>query len=140
MKTRTLPALARLFDVASDPDGGDLAAAQLVLRKLERFARVYPIGRPAAALGEATLYLHRGRQRRAERVARYAFAEAIRLEMPAVALASLHHPAGPKDAAAWQALETMFVVRQNTWSEVLQLDHAEFQTHLPIVAFEGGQA
>jgi len=44
------------------------------------------------------------------------------------------------DAAAWQALETMFVVRQNTWSEVLQLDHAEFQTHLPIVAFEGGQA
>ncbi|MBZ7926957.1 AAA family ATPase [Ensifer adhaerens] len=140
MKTRTLPALARLFDVASDPDSGDPMAAQLVLRKLERFARVYPIGRPAAALGEATLHVHRGQQRRAERVARYAFAEAIRLEMPAVALASLHHPAGRKDVAAWQALETMFAVRQNTWSEVLQLHQAEPPTHVPIVAFEGGHA
>ncbi|MCY1499472.1 hypothetical protein D9M68_334900 [compost metagenome] len=140
MKTRTLPALARLFDVASDTEGGDPAAAQLVLRKLERFARVYPIGRPTAALGEATLYLHLGQQRRAERVARYAFAEAIQLEMPAVALASLRHPAGPRDAAAWQALETMFAVRQNTWGEVLQLDQAEFPPHVQVVAFEGGHA
>ena len=62
------------------------------------------------------------------------------LEMPAVALASLRHPAGPKDAAARQALETMFAVRQNTWGQVLQLDQPEFPPHVPVVAFEGGHA
>ncbi|MEI2297238.1 AAA family ATPase [Ensifer sp. MJa1] len=139
MKTRTLPALARLFDVASDPDAGDAAAARFVHAKLERFARVYPIGRPAAALGEASLHLRRGQQRRAERVAQYAFAEAIRLEMPAVALASLNHPAGPRDASARQAFETMFSLRQATWSEVLQLDQANSPPIVPIATSQGGR-
>ncbi|HEV7310103.1 AAA family ATPase [Ensifer sp.] len=140
MKTRTLPALVRLFDVASDPDGGDLNAAELVLRKLEKFARVYPIGRPAAALGEATLNLRRGRQRRAERVAQYAFAEAIRLEMPAMALAVLRHPAGPKDATAKQAFETMFSLRRATWCEVLPLDQADTSPEVPMARSHGGRA
>jgi class 3 adenylate cyclase len=140
MKTRTLPALARLFDVASDPAGGDLAAAQLVLGKLERFARVYPIGRPAAALGEATLNLRRGQKRRAERGAQYAFAEAIRLEMPAVALASLNHAAGPKDAASRQAFETMFSLRRAAWSEVLPFDQVDLQQHVPMARSQGGRA
>ncbi|KSV68341.1 hypothetical protein N182_33490 [Sinorhizobium sp. GL2] len=140
MKTRTLPALARLFDVASDPDGGDLLAAQLVLRKLERFARVYPIGRPVAALGEATLHLRRGQQRRAERVTQYALAEAIRLEMPAVALAALQHAAGPRDAEARQAFETMFSLRRATWCEVLPLGQTDQAPHVQFARSQGSRA
>lgn len=140
MKTRTLPALARLFDVASAPETGDPAAARFVLSKLERFARVYPIGRPAAALGEATLHLHHGRQRRAERVAQYAFAEALRLEMPAVALAALRHPAGPKDAASRQAFETMFSLRQSFWSEALAIDRSDLRPQTQPATVHRGRA
>lgn len=140
MKTRTLPALARLMDVASDPDAGNLPAARFVLGKLKRFSRVYPIGRPCTALGQASVYLGRGQKRRAERAAQYAFNEAIRLEMPAVALAAVHHPAGPKDDVALRMFETMVAPRRTAWSEVLPLDHPPHSPMAAGVASQGGSA
>ncbi len=140
MKTRTLPALARLMDVASDPEAGNLLAARFVLGKLKRFARVYPIGRPSAALGQASVHGVRGQRRRAERAARHAFDEAIRLEMPAVALASLNHPAGPKDEAALHAFETMVAPRKAIWSEVLRLHQPLRSPTAAMAGPEGGSA
>lgn len=54
MKTRTLPALVELFDVAIEQGDGQLTATRSVVAKLWRFARVYAVGRSAAFLAKAT--------------------------------------------------------------------------------------
>ena len=48
MKTRTLPALARLFDVASDPDGGDLLAMQALCHGVVSWQRLEELKRAGA--------------------------------------------------------------------------------------------
>ncbi len=139
MKTRTLPALVRLFDVAIEQGGTDLSLAGSVLAKLRRFARVYPIGRPATFLCEATLRTRLGQTRRAERAAGRAFDEAVRLAMPAVAAAAIQHPSGPGDAAHRRQFEQLLAGSQAPWSEVVHLENGGIDFRAPPATSALGQ-
>jgi class 3 adenylate cyclase len=131
MKTRTLPALVRLFDVAIEQGDDKLMAASSVLAKLWRFARVYPVGRPAALLAEATLRGRLGQTRRAERAASEAFDEAVRLAAPAMAAAALQHPAGPADAAHRRQFEELLAGTAAPWGDVIRIDNGGVDFRAP---------
>jgi hypothetical protein len=131
MKTRTLPALVRLFDVAIEQADDKLMAASSVLAKLWRFARVYPVGRPAAFLAEATLRARLGQTRRAERAARKAFDDAVRLAAPAMAAAALQHPAGPADAAHRRQFEELLAGTAAPWGDVIRIDNGSVDFRAP---------
>ncbi len=98
MKSRTLPALSAAFVAAMrQPEPAELAGvrdirfrlAKASAVSLRRFALIYPIGRPRAALFQGDLQASLGKKARAAKLWRQALANAIRLNMPADALASL---------------------------------------------------
>lgn len=131
MKTRTLPALVQLFDVAITQSDDKLMAASSVLAKLWRFARVYPIGRPAAFLAEATLRARRGQTRSAARAASKAFDEAVRLAAPAMAAAALQHPFGPADAAHRRQFDELLAGTAAPWGDVIRIDNGGVDFRAP---------
>jgi class 3 adenylate cyclase len=120
MKSRTLPALVGLFAVAIDHCEGGFSQVRSVLAKLRHFARVYPIGRPAASLCEAILRARLGQTRRAKYAAQRAFDQAIRLQMPADAAAALEYLTGSVDSRLQQEFERMLAKAGAPWEEVLQ--------------------
>ena len=98
MKSRTLPALSAVFRSAmtrpQEPEPASTTALRWNLATASaanfvRFAAVYPIGRPRAFLVRGDLEASLGRSARAAKLWRQAFADAMRLKMPADALASL---------------------------------------------------
>ena len=98
VKSRTLPALCAAFRIAmKQPAHTELAAirdtrrwlAKASATNLRRFARIYPIGRPRAGLFQGDLESSLGRTSRAAKLWRQALADAVQLNMPADALASL---------------------------------------------------
>lgn len=131
MKTRTLPALVRLFDVAIEQGDDKLMAANSVLTKLWRFARVYPVGRPAAFLAEATLRARLGQTHRAKRAASKAFNDAVRLAAPAMAAAALQHPAGPGDATHRRQFEELLTGTPAPWGDVIRIDNGSVDFRAP---------
>jgi len=122
MKTRTLPALLRLFSVSSDHDPGNVARAKFVLRKLRRFARVYPVGRPALALCESRLRARLGQPRRARNAAQRAFGLSIQMGMPADAVAAMEYLACGPDSPRRHEFERMVANNSPWWREVLPPD------------------
>jgi class 3 adenylate cyclase len=98
IKSRTLPALGAAFRAGMrQPEPAELAGvrdirfrlAKASAVSLRRFARIYPIGRPRAALFQGDLQASLGKTARAAKLWRQALANAIQLNMPADALASL---------------------------------------------------
>jgi hypothetical protein len=98
VKVRTLPALCAAFSAAmrqpthaNRAGGRDIPhwLAKASAARLRRFARIYPIARPRAALCQGELEASLGRTARAAKLWRQALADALHLDMPADALASL---------------------------------------------------
>lgn len=98
IKSRTLPALSAAFKTAMRKPGHAEPAAARDIRSslasasaanLGRFARIYPIGRPRAALFQGDLEASLGNTRRAAKLWRQALPNALLMSMPADALASL---------------------------------------------------
>jgi len=114
--------LVELFDVAIEQGDGQLTAVRSVLAKLWRFARVYPVGRPAAFLAEARLRVRLGQTRRAGYAASQAFDEAVRVAAPAMAASALQHPAGPADPAHRRKFEDLLANTTAPWGDIIRLD------------------
>ena len=96
VKVRTLPALCAVFRTAMrQPNhakpGRDIhhGLTKASAAGLRRFARIYPIARPRAALYQGDLEASLGRTARAAKLWRQVLANALHLDMPADALASL---------------------------------------------------
>jgi class 3 adenylate cyclase len=98
IKSRTLPALGAAFTAAMRQPGRaepsyvrDIrrGLAKASAANLGRFARIYPIGRPRAALFQGDLEASLGKTKRAAKLWRQALANALQLNMPADALAAL---------------------------------------------------
>ena len=130
MKSRTLPALVRLFAVAIDHGDTELRQAGSALAKLRRFGRVIVIGRSAACLCEARLHARSGRLRRANACARKAVDEAIHLAMPADALAALEF-LGSAETGQRDQFDQMLDAARSPWIDVLHRD--EDAPGLPLV-------
>ena len=92
----------------------------------KRFAGVYPIGRPRAFLVRGDLEASLGRGTRATKLWRQALADAMRLKMPADALASMARlrttTAGLRDAdiAAADDLEKLFLAHDAEWRKTAE--------------------
>jgi class 3 adenylate cyclase len=138
MKVRTLPALCAAFSAAmrqpnhAKPAGGRdiphwLAKASAV--DLRRFARIYPIARPRAALYQGDLEASLGRTARAAKLWRQALANALHLDMPADTLASLAR----LRAAEFSLSETELRAAQNLDASLLAGD-SEFRNTAQLAA------
>lgn len=136
IKTRTLPALSAAFRAAMrQPDQGEFAAIRDIRSRLAtasaanlgRFARIYPIGRPRAALFQGDIEAHQDKPARAAKLWRKALAEALLLNMPADALASLARlrAAGPSlvepDLSATQRLDASLLDRDSEFRNTAEL-------------------
>jgi hypothetical protein len=136
IKTRTLPALSAAFRAAMrQPDQGEFAAIRDIRSRLAtasaanlgRFARIYPIGRPRAALFQGDIEAHQGKPARAVKLWRRALAEALLLNMPADALASLARlrAAGlslvEPDLSATQRLDASLLDRDSEFRNTAEL-------------------
>jgi class 3 adenylate cyclase len=117
MKTRTLPAIVRLFEVAFEPGNADVPRLRLIRSKLRRFAHAIAIGGPTYFRCEAMLQARLGNPRRANRYAMRAFDMALRLEMPAEAVAVVRRFPIPNGAR--QRLRQMLTKSDAPWNEVL---------------------
>ena len=130
MKSRTLPALSAVFRSAmtrpQEPEPASTTALRWNLATASaanfvRFAGVYPIGRPRAFLVRGDLEASLGRSARAAKLWRQAFADAMRLKMPADALASLARLRTTKsglreaDVVSADALEKLFLTHDPEW-------------------------
>jgi class 3 adenylate cyclase/tetratricopeptide (TPR) repeat protein len=135
MKSRTLPALTAVFRSAMTPPRDSEPAGARVLRwnlatesaaNFKRFAGVYPIGRPRAFLVRGDLEASLGHGTRAAKLWRQALADAMRLKMPADALASTARlrttTAGLRDAdmAAANDLEKLFLAHDAEWRKTAE--------------------
>jgi hypothetical protein len=135
MKSRTLPALAAVFRSAMTPPRDSEPAGARVLRwnlatesaaNFKRFAGVYPIGRPRAFLVRGDLEGSLDRGTRAAKLWRQALADAMRLQMPADALAALARlrtlKAGLRDADVGIAdgLDKLFLAHDSEWRKTAE--------------------
>jgi class 3 adenylate cyclase/tetratricopeptide (TPR) repeat protein len=130
MKSRTLPALSAVFRSAMTPPPEAEPASARALRwnlatataaNFKRFAGVYPIGRPRSFLVRGDLEASLGRSARATKLWRQALADAMRLKMPADALASVVRlrsvAAGLRDADVAMAsdLDKLLFAHDSEW-------------------------
>jgi len=138
MKSRTLTALSAAFSTAmrqsehAEPaDVRDIRyrIAKACAANLDHFARIYPIGRPRAALFQGDLVAHLGRTARAAKLWRQALANALHLDMPADALASLAR----LRAAEFSLSETELRAAQNLDASLLARD-SEFRKTAQLAA------
>jgi len=136
IKTRTLPALSAAFRAAMRPSGQSESAVIRDIRSrlatasaanLGRFAHIYPIGRPRAALFRGDIEAHQGKTARAAKLWRQALADALMLNMPADALASLARlrAAGlslvEADLSATQRLDASLLDRDSEFRKTAEL-------------------
>jgi hypothetical protein len=143
IKTRTLPALSAAFRAAMRQPGLDesvvtrdirLKLATASVANLARFARIYPIGRPRAALFRGDIEAYQGNAARAAKFWRRAFADALLLNMPADALASLARlrAAGlslvEPDLSAMQRLDVSLLDRDSEFRKTAELAAAALST------------
>jgi hypothetical protein len=148
VKVRTLPALCAAFRTAmrqpnhAKPAGGrgiHHGLTKASAAGLRRFARIYPIARPRAALYQGDLETSLGRTARAAKLWRQVLANALHLDMPADALASLAR----LRAAEFSLSETELRASQNLDASLLASDSEFRQTaQLAAAAFTigGGHA
>ena len=136
VKSRTLPALCAAFRTAMrQPEHAEPAGvrdircrlAKASAANLGRFARIYPIGRPRAVLFQGDLEASLGRTARAAKLWRQALADALQLDMPADALASLArlraggHSLGEAEQRGAQSLDAMLLDRDPEWRKTAEL-------------------
>jgi class 3 adenylate cyclase/tetratricopeptide (TPR) repeat protein len=138
MKSRTLSALSAAFSTAMrQPEHAEPAdvrdircrIAKACAANLDRFARIYPIGRPRAALFQGDILANLGRTARAAKLWRQALANALHLDMPADALASLVR----LRAAGFSMTETELRATQNLDASLLARD-SEFRKTAQLAA------
>jgi hypothetical protein len=96
---------------------------------LGRFASIYPIGRPRAALFQGDIEAHLGKPARAAKLWRRALASALQLNMPADALASLAR----LRAAEVSLIETELSATQHLDAPLLDRD-SEFRKTAELAA------
>jgi class 3 adenylate cyclase len=136
IKTRTLPALSAAFRAAMrQPGHGESVATRDIRSRLAdasaanlgRFARIYPIGRPRAALFQGDIEARLGKPARAAKLWRRALATALELNMPADALASLARLRAPEvspveaDLSARQRLDASLLDRDSEFRKTAEL-------------------
>ena len=136
VKSRTLPALCAAFSIAMKRAAHAESAAIRDTRRwlvkasaanLRRFARIYPIGRPRAGLFQGDLEASLGRTSRAAKLWRQALADAVRLNMPADALASLARlraggfPLSEAELSAAQSLDALLLDRDSEFRKTAEL-------------------
>jgi len=131
MKSRTLPALVAVFDACIDwrtdhvqPGAAteqQLAIGRGVVKKLEHFARIYPIGRPAALRSQGDLHWVHGRRNKTLKRWERSLRSAVALRMPrdAVAAQERLEALGGSSQALTAELEAMLKADDSGWLAVI---------------------
>lgn len=132
MKSRTLPALAAVFDSCVDWREARVESKSIcsqhidiaddAVKKLKHFSRIYPIGRPAALRCEGDLRLVHGNQEKGARFWKQSLRSAIALGMPRDAVAALDrlNTVGAANEALNDEVEIMLRQDDSGWLTVVR--------------------